>query len=94
MKPFPDISKTTFWDIDFNDLDFSKQYDFIITRIFDRGTLDEVIQIVKYYGVQKVIDTIENTERLHEPGIDLAKSIFHLKDEHFKCLEKRPSHRR
>lgn len=91
MKRIPQISQSTFWDIDYNDLNFDKQYDFIISRVFDRGTLEEVIQILKYYGVKKVVDAIEHTERLHEAGIDLAKSIFHLKDEQFKCLEKKQS---
>lgn len=83
----PKISKTTFWDVDVDNLDYVNNHEYIIARIFDRGTLDEVIQIIHFYGIKKTLSTLLSTERLHQSGIDLAKNIFHLKPSQFKCLE-------
>ncbi len=91
MKTLPYISKKTFWDVDVSENDFKDSYEWIITRVFDRGTLDEVLSIINYYGfdfVKRILQT--TTDNLPNHSILLARAIFKLSYTDFKCSEKRP----
>ena len=91
MKATPTISTQTFWDIDISQLSFEESSDWIIERVFDKGTLEEVLSVVKYYGKDMVREKIVNTTTyLPNHSILLAKAIFNLTFKDFKCLEKRP----
>jgi hypothetical protein len=85
------ISSRTFWDIDISSLNYDDASDWVIERVFDRGSFEEVISVVKYYGKEKTKHYFENTnKRLSNHSILLAKAIFGLRFTDFKCLEKRP----
>lgn len=91
FRQLPNIRKTTFWDADINAINYDKNFEWVVCRVFDRGTLKEVVGIIHYYGWDFVKDIITKTEiNLLENAIDLAKGIFQLKDSDFKCLEKTP----
>lgn len=90
-KELPIIRKTTFWDANINTINYDKNFEWVICRVFDRGALKEVVGIIHYYGWDFVKDIITKTEtNLQENAIDLAKGVFQLKDSDFKCLEKTP----
>jgi len=91
MKAHPLISESTFWDIDPETLDYESAADWVILRVFDRGSLQEVISVVKYYGKEKV-KTILQTEKSQLPdhSILLARAFFQLKFSDFQCLKKKP----
>jgi hypothetical protein len=91
MNELPKIPKRTFWDVEISESLFKDYYEWVITRVFDRGTLDEVYSIINYYGfefVKKVLKT--TTTNLPNHSILLARAIFKLKYEDFKCSEKKP----
>ena len=91
MQKLPEISKRTFWDVDVLETDFLDSYEWVITRVFDRGTLDEVYAVINYYGFDFVKQVLQNTNiNLPSHAILLARAIFKLKYADFKCSEKKP----
>ena len=91
MKTLPVLSSKTLWDIDVSTLNFDDSAEWIIERVFDRGSFDEVLSVVKYYGKEEVKHYLKNTpKRLPNHSILLAKAIFDLSFIDFKCLEKKP----
>ena len=91
MKKLPAISKRTFWDVDINGIDFKESHESVINRVFDRGTLDEVFEIINFYGYDFVKKTIQSTnDNLSNHAILLARAIFNLNYSDFKCSEKKP----
>ena len=91
MATLPPIFKRTFWDVDISESDFEHSKEWIITRVFDRGTLDEVLAIIKFYGFEIVKNVMMTTdENLPNHSILLARAIFKLKYTDFKCSEWRP----
>lgn len=91
MNTKPQLSDQLFWDIDLRNLSFEDSSDWVIERVFDRGSLAEVFEVIKYYGREKVKDYLQNTPNyLPNHSILLAKAIFKLQFKNFKCLEKRP----
>jgi hypothetical protein len=90
LKTKPLISDQTFWDIDPETLSFDEASDWVILRVFDKGSLQEVLSVVKYYGHKKVKTFLQNEiSYLPNHSILLAKAIFQLNFSDFKCLEKK-----
>lgn len=47
----PRIRKSLFWDADFNKINWGKNMDAIIKRVFERGNKDEIEEISRYYNL-------------------------------------------
>lgn len=62
------IRKIVFWDTDFNLLDWEKQKSAIIKRIFERGNESEIKEIIAFYGLSIVKQTIETTKNNFIPS--------------------------
>lgn len=91
MPAIPQIAKRTFWDVDVSEDDFKNSSEWIIVRVFDRGTLEEVFAIIKYYGFDFVKNILVSTnENLPNHTILLARAIFKLNYTDFKCSERKP----
>ena len=91
MATLPQISKRTFWDVDICESDFENSSEWVITRVFDRGTLDEVFSVINYYGFDFVKNVLVTTsDNLPNHSILLARAIFKLNYTDFKCSEKKP----
>lgn len=91
MKTTPVLEKRTFWDINIAEVDFEEYAEWIINRVFDRGTLQEVFDIINYYGKDFVKKSITTTnDYLPNHSILLARAIFNLQYKDFKCSEKKP----
>jgi hypothetical protein len=82
----PQLSHFGFWDIDPGKLDFDRYREFAITRVMERGTLEDIDEIIRYYGKQAVINTLLSSDRLMPRAIVAAKNKFHLQDNDFSCF--------
>lgn len=91
MTTKPHISERTFWDIDPDTLDFEEAADWVILRVFDKGSLEEVLSVVRLYGAERVKQLLTQ-EKSYLPNhtILLAKALFRLSFHDFACLEEKP----
>jgi hypothetical protein len=92
MKQKPNISKRAFWDTPIVDEDFDKYPDYIIGRVFEFGTMDELFEIIKYYGEDKCKNAIQNAKFLRMNALNIASLLFNIPRESIKCFKNRPSH--
>lgn len=69
------LNPTTFWDVDLHLLDASKDRDFIIVRVLERGTDEEIRHIESIYSQQKIIAALENTKGVSKKTLNFYKSI-------------------
>ena len=63
MSNKPDLSKirkTLFWDTTIDRIDFTAHSRYVINCVFERGTEQEILDIIRFYG----IETIKNEIRL------------------------------
>jgi uncharacterized protein (UPF0248 family) len=93
LKPQPNISDTTFWDINPSTLFFDEAAEWVVLRVFDRGSLEEVLSVVKYYGNEQVKNILTSQQSyLPNHTILLAKAIFQIQFNDFACLKEKPFH--
>lgn len=49
-----------FWDTNINSIDWQKQANAVIKRVFERGNQQEKEEIIKFYGREKVISKMKD----------------------------------
>lgn len=58
----PDLAKfrpTLFWDTTLDKIDFTVHSRYVINRVFERGIEDEIKEIIRFYGTETIMNTIE-----------------------------------
>jgi nicotinamide mononucleotide adenylyltransferase len=81
----PILAKRIFWDTDFEKLEYDKNYKSIIARVFDRGDIEDIRQVRRYYGDEKVIEALTTAKYLFDETINFCSGIFEIPKENFRC---------
>jgi hypothetical protein len=83
----PNLHPKFFWEFKFDEINWERGYKMVIARIVERGGQEEIDEIVRFYGLEKVIIAIRN-EIFFLPNyaIDRAIKFFpQLKKEEMYC---------
>ncbi|WP_372490041.1 DUF6922 domain-containing protein [Chitinophaga sedimenti] len=86
----PNLTRRAFWDIDLKKLDFDRYSDFTIIRTMERGTKNDIREIIRYYGAEKVRTTLVNSDRLMPRALIISRRLFHLHNSDYKCSTAKP----
>ncbi|WP_134090968.1 hypothetical protein [Olivibacter sp. XZL3] len=86
-RQVPNIDPMFFWEFDLKTMDWDKAYKTVIGRIIERGDQEEVDELVRFYGYEKVISALRNDIYfLPDYAIDRAIEFFpELKKEQMYC---------
>ena len=60
-KKRPDSNKfrpALFWDTSFEHIDFIAHKRYVINRVFERGTEEEILETIRFYGKDTILKTI------------------------------------
>jgi len=80
-----ELPRYAFWDVSLENLDLLKDMGFIISRMFERGNLDDVLCIITFYGKGKTSKVLENNKYLNRQGLFLAHTLLGLPLQDFKA---------
>ena len=61
MSNIPHIRPVVFWDTNLEKLDWEKYREFIIKRILERGSAQEIRDMKAYYGIEDEKDEKEDS---------------------------------
>ncbi len=86
------LSKQAFWDTDFNKLDYFSQANAIIRRVFDYGIWEDMLEVVSFYGEEKVKYALVTAPYLKELTTVFASKLFNIPIQDFKCSTTRQFH--
>jgi hypothetical protein len=81
----PTLPGYAFWDVKRENLDFSRDKRFIISRMFERGSLDDVLSVIGYYGKDDTGETLQTNKYLNRQGLFLAHALLGLPLQDFKA---------
>jgi len=70
------LPKYAFWDVQPEKLDLSRDRLFIISRMFERGKLEDVFSVIVFYGVENVQKSLKANKYLSRPGLYLARALL------------------
>ena len=83
------LHKPTFWDTNIAKLDKDHDAAFIIVRVFERGLLDDLIEILVHYDEKRIKQALLNAPYLTERTLQFAAAYYELNLKSFKCYEKK-----
>lgn len=81
----PRLNNRIFWDIDFNKIDYEKSYRSVIERVFERGDVEDIREVRRYYGDTKIIGALTTAKWLRYDIFVFCRNLFGLKSEDFRC---------
>jgi hypothetical protein len=85
-KSIPEIGLYAFWDIDKTKLNFSQDKDFILSRMVERGTLDDVLKTLSFYGIREAKRVLTSNKYLSREAMYLAHLLLNTPIENFSAF--------
>lgn len=82
---FEDFSPNLFWDADPADLDFSKHMKYVVQRVLERGTLDDMRHMFSMYGFDNVVATSKTLRSLDPVSFPFIVNLSGQPKESFRC---------
>ena len=84
----PNISNTAFWDINMEELDFEKSSLFVMEKVFNYGSWNDQVEIIKFYTLPRIQKQIVYASYLRKPVLSFLCAILLLKKTDFLCYKK------
>ena len=85
----PILHKRIFWDTDFDKIDYDKSFRSVIERVYERGDVEDIREVRKYYGDNMIINVLTTAKWLRYDIFVFCKNLFNLKSEDFRCYTSR-----
>ncbi len=90
------LSLALFWDVPRDRENISRiieqNPEWLIERVFEIGTMEEIRMVIDWYGADKVKEVLCQAESLSKICVAFAASLFDLKKDAFKCYRYKRSH--
>ena len=87
----PGLSKSAFWDVDFDKLDFDKNAVFVMEKVFNYGLWGDYMALIQYYGKDRIREDIVKGTYFKKKVLNFLCVIFDLKAADFLCYTRRQS---
>lgn len=91
LKSKPNISAIAFWDVNFENIDFDKSIVFVIEKVFNYGTWNDMIEILRFYGLEKIKRSIVEVSYFKGPALSFLSLILELNEKDFIAYQLRQS---
>jgi len=86
-----DLSSNLFWDIDLENFDNIRNRRLIIERVFTLGDLDDLKEIIRFYGIEIIKEEIVKAGNLDKKTLAWAGIYLDIPKTRFRCYTKRQS---
>jgi hypothetical protein len=94
--PRPNLEPKWFWDLDYEKIDWQASYKMVIARIIERGGSQQLEELVRFYGEDKIINALKNEIAfLPDFAIEAACRYFPVTKQEMLCYKRkqsRPAH--
>lgn len=89
QESLPDLPKVLFWDIPGQVPDYKNHPEWVVKRVFDRGSMEDIAEIILFYGEEKVKEVMTSSLHLDEDILYLASAILETPLKNFLCYSTR-----
>ena len=79
------LSPKLFWDVDPNEIDEKAHCRYIIQRVLERGSLDDIRATISHYTMPFMIAHAQQIKALDPVTLAFAACIGNVKEETFRC---------
>ncbi|MFI5150992.1 MAG: DUF6922 domain-containing protein [Bacteroidia bacterium] len=79
------LRRELFWDVNYDSIDWDEKFRFVIVRVFERGDVDDIRQVRRYYGDTLVKQALTETKYISKHRLYLAAAVINEPLEKFRC---------
>jgi len=83
------FSPHLFWDVDKENIDFTKNKKWLVHRVLEYGLLKDWILINKYYGIEEIAQIAIQLKDLDKKSISFISLLSKIPKEKFLCYNTR-----
>ena len=76
MQQKPNIPNRFLWEYDHETFNYDRSYKIVIERVLQLGNLPEWREIFRYYGAEKILETIDWSAQLEERDKEFSRSFL------------------
>ncbi|CAN5517518.1 hypothetical protein BH10BAC4_BH10BAC4_23570 [soil metagenome] len=88
----PNLPRRLFWEFRYDAMDWLKESAAVIERVIERGTELEWKELIRFYGREKVVNTLKHeTNYLPDEIIQDVSRYFNLNPTELKCFIRKQS---
>jgi hypothetical protein len=88
----PNLPKWLFWEVRYDTMDWRWSHRFVIERVLDRGTDEDLSELIRFYGLGLVRNTLKKKSiYLMDHSIQRACNYFKLQPEELRCYMRKRS---
>jgi hypothetical protein len=89
-NPRPNLPDRLFWEVNLETQNWQDGYQFVIERVLDRGDEKEVDELIRFYGLEKVLSVFTSAPiYLMEHSLEMACKRFGIKKEDTLCYQRK-----
>ena len=86
------LSSKAFWDVDMSKLDYEKNADYIIRKVFEYGSWEDLLEVTAYYQIDKIKKALLTAHYLTEKTMVFSSKLFHIPLPEYKCYNTKQYH--
>ena len=79
------FSENLFWDADPKELDLQRHRKYVVQRVLERGSEQDIRKAFDYYGFQTVVDTAKSLRTLEPQALSFIAGLANEPREDFRC---------
>lgn len=86
----PQLHRRLFWDWQYDQIDWQGSYASVIARVVERGSREEIEELIRFYGKEKV-DFALRKEIVYLPDYVVKKvtEYFGMRENELACYERK-----
>jgi len=81
------INKRIFWDVDPAELDVYAHSAFIVARVLNRGSIEDIKQVLNFYTTSELTKAVKENRLLNEKSLHFIAQYLNLEVTDFPCYE-------
>ncbi len=89
----PKLTNKAFWDADMNKIDYDRDREAVILKVFNDGTWNDILEVWNCYGKEVVVETLLSANYLKKAAVNLSSMMFTIDPKRYKCYSKIQSQR-
>ena len=86
------LSKQAFWDINMEKMDYEKSADYIIRKVFEYGSWNDILEVTSFYGMAKIKEALTKATYLRENTLYFASLFLDIPRSKFACYTTKQFH--
>ncbi len=81
-----EVCAACFWDTDRETFDMDHYPAFIVSRVFEIGTLNDWRTLVSYYGLDRIVEVCKQIRHIDEKSLAFITTISNTNPADYRCF--------